>query len=183
MLVGSAGAQAEPQPLTSPAVLQQVWVFLVCFSVQALLSPARTVSTDREWISGDWSLPTGLPERSRLLGPVGTRAPRSWLRYMLRRTGKGWVSSHVKDSGKASQTHSPLEGCRLRARKSRPGCPQGALSCPFLRLCKDILQGPAPWSRGPALKFEGQMGNSHLESCGPPLHRRTWRGSLLHIQA
>lgn len=40
VLVGCAGAQAEPWPLTSPAFLQQVWVFLVCFSVQALLSPS-----------------------------------------------------------------------------------------------------------------------------------------------
>lgn len=108
---------------------------------------------------------------------------RSSLRYMLGAQGRSGSPGHFKDSGQASQTHLPLEGCRLRARRSRPGAPPGSSVLPLLEALQRHPPGSRPRSRGPVLKFEGQMGNSHLESCGRPLPPRTWRGSLLHTRA
>ena len=61
----------NPGPSPAPLSSSRSGCSWCVFQSRLCYPPARTVSTDREWISGDRSLPTGLPERSRLPGPVG----------------------------------------------------------------------------------------------------------------
>ena len=172
-----AGAQAEPraprQPRCPPAGLGLLRGFFTAGSV--IPQDTQLPPTGSGFLGTDVCLLASL-------SAAGCRA--QWGH------GEGLgLQVTLKTQGRPSRRTVLWRAAGWGPRGQGQGRPEGALGrvtwlpCPFPRLCRDFLQTPAHWPCGPALNFEGQMGDSHQESCGRPLHRRTRRGSLLRSRA